>query len=87
MPEQLVKVRFDTGPQLYTYKWSFSLDRPQYMGYRTPLKVGDRVITPPNWRNPNEGEATVVELGSDWPGSPIAELRGRVPNDDEDEVH
>lgn len=72
MPEQLVKVRFDTGPQLYTYKWVFSPEA------QVPLAPGDRVITPPNWRNSLPGEATVVELGSDWPGGPVAELVARA---------
>jgi hypothetical protein len=80
MPEQLVKVVFDSGPQLYTYKWTFTTAVEQAQGTRplTPLTVGERVVTPPNWRNHEEGLATVAELGSDWPGGPVAQLVRRA---------
>ncbi len=76
--EQRVKVQFDTGPQLYTYKWFFTVPSGGGQGEVGPLDVGDRVVTPPNWRNHEEGVATVVELGSDWPGGPVAEIVRRA---------
>lgn len=70
--KQLVQVRFDTGPQLYTYSWEWSID-----GMVPPLKVGDRVTVPANWRTPHPSDATVAALGSDFMG-PVREIIARA---------
>ena len=74
--EQRVQVKFDTGEQTYTYGWLFTSPFGG-QGQVPPLDVGDRVVTPGNWRNPVEQEATVVALGSDWPG-PVRHLVRRA---------
>lgn len=50
---QYVGVEFRTTPgQVYSYQWDGE----------KPLKHGDRVITPPNWRSETPGFADVVFL-------------------------
>jgi hypothetical protein len=62
-----VQVTFPGGSRAYTYEW------PSVR----PLKLGDKVVTPPNWANNDYQFAEVTSLTSDYKGT-VVELIGLV---------
>lgn len=64
---QKVQVRFPGGTTNYTYLWTGTM----------PLKIGDKVVTPPNWVNGSYQTAEVVSLTSNYDGR-IESLAGLV---------
>lgn len=64
---QRVQVSFGHGEKWYSYEWPGEM----------PLAVGDRVVAPPNWANPDYSFATVMALETKCTGE-LASLVGVV---------
>lgn len=71
---QEVQVMFTGGGRWYSYQWPVT-ERPA-------LKVGDRVVVPPNWNNDFPSFATVMQLGrGEGYSGPLATIMEKVEDE------
>lgn len=54
----IIQVEFEQGGRRYAYAW----------GGKDGIKIGDTVRVPANWVSQDGGAATVVDVGSEFPG-------------------